>query len=214
MTEATKIKNRERVRLWRIANPEKRRLQWLRQYRSNPSEHKARAYRYVKSHQEQVAVYRRRWASENPDKVREKSMRFDAAHREQRREYARVNRKRAAARDRIRRLNDPQFALSIKIRSRVNVALHRAKRGARRSATLLNLVGCSWLELSRHLEEQFQTGMSWGNHGEWHIDHKRPCASFDLTQPEQQKQCFHYSNLQPLWAADNLRKGAKWALTS
>jgi HNH endonuclease. len=54
--------------------------------------------------------------------------------------------------------------------------------------------------------------MSWDNYGRdgWHIDHIRPCASFDLTDPEQQRQCFHYTNLQPLWAADNIRKGAKW----
>jgi hypothetical protein len=53
--------------------------------------------------------------------------------------------------------------------------------------------------------------MSWENHGEWHIDHIRPCASFsDLTQLEQQKQCCHYTNLQPLWAIDNILKSDKW----
>lgn len=46
--------------------------------------------------------------------------------------------------------------------------------------------------------------------GEWHIDHIKPCASFDLTDPEEQKECFHYTNLQPLWAKDNLNKGAKY----
>lgn len=56
--------------------------------------------------------------------------------------------------------------------------------------------------------------MSWQNrgrgHDKWHIDHVRPCASFDLTDPEQQKQCFHWSNMQPLWQTDNLRKGSKY----
>jgi hypothetical protein len=53
--------------------------------------------------------------------------------------------------------------------------------------------------------------MSWGNYGlhGWHVDHIIPCASFDLTDPEQQRQCFHYTNLQPLWAEDNLRKSDK-----
>jgi hypothetical protein len=48
------------------------------------------------------------------------------------------------------------------------------------------------------------------NHGLWHVDHIRPCASFDLTDPEQQAICFHYTNLQPLWAIDNIKKGARY----
>jgi len=55
----------------------------------------------------------------------------------------------------------------------------------------------------------FIAGMSWANYGEWHIDHKKPCALFDLRDTDQQRACFHYSNLQPLWAFDNRSKGAK-----
>ena len=51
--------------------------------------------------------------------------------------------------------------------------------------------------------------MSWDNQGEWHIDHIIPCASFDLTNEEEQEKCFHYTNLQPLWAIDNMVKGCK-----
>jgi len=51
--------------------------------------------------------------------------------------------------------------------------------------------------------------MTWDNYGEWHIDHETPCAAFDLTDPVQQSNCFHYSNLQPLWAEENRRKGAR-----
>ena len=65
--------------------------------------------------------------------------------------------------------------------------------------------------LKQHLESQFKDGMSWNNHGVkgWHIDHIKPCASFDLTDPEEQKKCFHFSNLQPLWWIDNLKKKDK-----
>jgi len=53
--------------------------------------------------------------------------------------------------------------------------------------------------------------MSWANYGRaWHIDHIRPCSSYDLTKPDQQRACLHFSNLQPLWSKENLRKGAKW----
>lgn len=54
--------------------------------------------------------------------------------------------------------------------------------------------------------------MTWENYGfyTWHIDHIRPCASFDLSDPEQQKICFNYKNMQPLWAHENLSKHAKY----
>jgi hypothetical protein len=72
-------------------------------------------------------------------------------------------------------------------------------------------VGCTPEFLKQYLASQFQPGMSWDNHGAWHIDHRKPCASFDLTDPAQQKACFHYTNLQPLWAEENLRKGSRYA---
>ena len=51
---------------------------------------------------------------------------------------------------------------------------------------------------------------SWDNYGAWHIDHRRPCASFDLSDLNEQRKCFHFSNLQPLWAIDNIHKGNKY----
>lgn len=71
----------------------------------------------------------------------------------------------------------------------------------------IKLIGCSIEQLKQHLEKQFKLGMSWFNYGKWHVDHIKPCASFDLTDIEQQKQCFNYTNLQPLWAEENLVKG-------
>lgn len=63
--------------------------------------------------------------------------------------------------------------------------------------------------LKQQLDAQFREGMSWVNHGEWHVDNIRPCAIFDLTRVAEQKVCFHYTNLQPLWAEENLRKNDK-----
>lgn len=87
----------------------------------------------------------------------------------------------------------------------------KALNGSRSTAFVVGLTGGSLAHLQCHLEKQFTDGMSWDNYGPsgWHIDHVKPCASFDLRDPEQLRKCFHYTNLQPLWAKDNLKKGAR-----
>lgn len=91
----------------------------------------------------------------------------------------------------------------------MNLAIKAA--GAGKSCGTQELIGCSHQRLKAHLESQFKPGMTWKNYGKWHVDHIRPCASFnDLTEMSQQKDCFHYSNLQPLWASENMSKNARW----
>ena len=73
----------------------------------------------------------------------------------------------------------------------------------------LELLGCSIPELKIHLEKQFKNGMNWDNYGKWHIDHIIPLSKFDLFNIKEQKKACYYTNLQPLWAKDNLKKGNK-----
>ena len=75
----------------------------------------------------------------------------------------------------------------------------------------INLLGDSIPNVIKHLEKQFKLGMTWKNFGRdgWHIDHIIPCSSFDLSKLEEQRKCFHYTNIQPLWAVENIKKGAK-----
>jgi len=82
-------------------------------------------------------------------------------------------------------------------------------KGKNKSASTMKLISCTIEELWRHLESKFEPWMTRENYGLWHVDHIRPCYSFDLTDPEQQKKCFHYTNLQPLEAIENIKKGAK-----
>jgi len=103
--------------------------------------------------------------------------------------------------------NDIDFKLRGVLRARVRAAITRSSGAKSRKTT--RLIGCSIERLRQHLEAQFTEGMTWDNHGEWHIDHIKPCASFDLADEAQQLECFNYTNLQPLWASDNLSKGAK-----
>jgi hypothetical protein len=84
--------------------------------------------------------------------------------------------------------------------------------GNKRLFSTADLIGCTWEEFVSYIEKQFKPGMAWENHGEWHIDHIKPCALFDLSKPEEQKACFHFTNVQPLWAVDNMKKGAKYGL--
>lgn len=80
-----------------------------------------------------------------------------------------------------------------------------------KSAPTLTLLGCSLEHLRKHLEQQFQPGMTWANMGSyWEIDHIRPCASFDLRRADEQRRCFHFSNLQPLTVGQNRRKHASY----
>ena len=71
----------------------------------------------------------------------------------------------------------------------------------------LILLGCSVKYFRAYLESKFSDGMTWDNYGKWHIDHIKPCATFDLSIPSEQCACFHYTNMQPLWSMDNYRKG-------
>ena len=90
---------------------------------------------------------------------------------------------------------------------RIRTALHRGKQGG----SWTELVPYSLDKLMFHLEAQFKAGMSWWNRGDWHIDHKRPIASFNFESSNDSdfKECWALENLQPLWAIDNIRKGAR-----
>ena len=119
--------------------------------------------------------------------------------------YQKKHRKKLTQKYLDRRKNDPNFKLLTILRGRIKDVL----RGHSKSDSTINVLGCTIEELWQHLEKQFQPNMTKENHGEWHVDHIIPCTSFDLTDPKQQVKCFHYTNLQPLWALDNLKKGQK-----
>ena len=81
-------------------------------------------------------------------------------------------------------------------------------KGNSKSERTMRIVGCSIQELRQHLEKQFTFGMNWKNYGfGWHIDHIKPIKIFNLSNKEELQKCFHYTNLQPLWAIENIKKG-------
>ena len=109
----------------------------------------------------------------------------------------------------IKRKTDPHTKIRDNLSLRMRLALKEQNLTKRN--TTAALVGCSIPFLKKYLENKFKKGMNWKNQGRygWHIDHIKPCASFDLSDPKQQLKCFNYKNLQPLWAEENIKKSNK-----
>lgn len=160
-----------------------------------------RAYRL--KHKKELLEQGKKYYAANRLRLLAEAKLYAEEHIEERKARREANKGKIAAYMRNRRRTDPQFRLADNLRRRINKALN----GGKKPGSAVRDLGCSIYELKEHLENQFQTGMTWNNHGAWHVDHVRPLASFDLTDREQFLTACHYSNLQPLWAEDNLRKG-------
>jgi len=106
---------------------------------------------------------------------------------------------------RERKRNNLNYRITCNLRKRIWDAL----KGHVKSKATQELIGCTIAHLKSHIEGLFTEGMYWDNYGSWHIDHIIPCAAYDLSCQTEQEKCFHYTNLQPLWALDNFKKGAK-----
>lgn len=192
------------------------RSKWSDGYRAvcNECRRTTEAPKYYKKHQQTIQNYKQRnrekILKENKAYYKSHSTYFSSyriKHSEQYRQWRINNRARLNAYRKQLKITNPDFKIACNLRSRMSTLLRRCKTP--KSSSMLKLLGCSLEQLKEHLESQFLIGMSWDTYGSWHIDHIRPCASFDLSKPEQQATCFHYSNLQPLWASDNLKKNKK-----
>jgi len=147
---------------------------------NNPEKRKAAALLYNKTHQAQAVRYRREY-SRRPERI--------ARKKEWEQQY----------------LKQPQPRLR---------SLHRARLRSfftRRSNGIHVMVGCDIAEFCAHLESQFQIGMTWENYGRngWELDHITPLCLFDLSDPVQFQAAFHFTNVQPLWKSDNMKKHTK-----
>ena len=146
---------------------------------------------YYRKNIKKIQKAHKRWYENN------KERKIETARRYERKKYS----------------EDINYKIAFNLRRRLNAALSGKDKGI----SAVRDLGISIKELKIYFAERFYshslTGekMTWNNYGlyGWHIDHIVPCTAFDLTNVEQQKKCFHYTNLQPLWKFDNLSKGAK-----
>ena len=141
--------------------------------------------------------YQKKWRKRNRDKCNEYYRRWARENPERQRELNRISRQR-------RMDNDPSFRLQQNMRKRYRDIMKTTKNGG--STSYNKHLGCSTKEFNLHLESQFERWMTWDNYGEWHLDHIQPCSSFDHTDEAQIKVCWHWTNLQPLEANENIKK--------
>jgi hypothetical protein len=185
-----RIANKERYHEWYIKHREECLNYGKEKYRENRDIVRAKQREYYLANSEKIKVGSKNWRINNLDRIRNSS---------------RIKLKE-------KYYNDIAYKLLVNLRCRVKLAIHKNSK----TGKSLELIGCSVPELKEYLERQFKPGMSWSNYGlhGWHIDHIVPCASFDLSKEEEQRKCFHYTNLQPLWAHENLVKHTKIILVT
>lgn len=147
--------------------------------------HVKRQKEYLEKNKTHIALKTKQYYENNKEKIKE---------------YAKVNRK-------TRYREDLLFKIKTDLRCRTGQAL----RENHKSGSAIRDLGCSISELKVYLESKFQPGMTWDNWSRngWHIDHIRPLSKFDLTNRKQFLEACHYTNLQPLWSKDNIKKSNK-----
>jgi hypothetical protein len=201
--EGVKMNRQEYLKNWNRKNPD-----YMKQWR-------------IKN-KENIVLKAKKWRIENQEKLKVYHKEYNLIHEKDRQEWQLKHKKERLARSNLwnklhkenikqnkknyrkRKQNDYNFKILHNLRSRI----YHALKSDQKSGKSIDLLGCTIQELKIHLEKQFTEGMNWQNNTlkGWHIDHIKPCASFDLSKPENQKECFHYTNLRPLWAKDNLTR--------
>ena len=192
--------NKEQIKEYRENNKEQIKEQKKEYYKNNKEQIKEQGKEYYKNNIEQISENSKEYYKNNKEQIKENSKEYYKNNKEQKKEY-----------QKNKYVADIQFRLAVILRGRLGKAL----KNNYKCGSAVRDLGCSILELKLKLEQQFhansKTGemMSWENYGKWHIDHIKPLSSFDLTDRAQLLQACHYTNLQPLWAEENLSKGCK-----
>jgi hypothetical protein len=193
-TNKSKIKNKNKV--YRETNKSKIKIKKKVYYLENID--KIKNY-YVLNKDKKKTYYQN-----NKDKIKIQKKEYYTINRNKIKNYLNSNKDKIREYYKNRKNVDIQFKLSTNLRSRLNIAL----KSNYKSGSAVKDLGCSIDELKTYLESKFSPGMTWDNWGinGWHIDHIKPLNSFDLTDRNQLLEACHYTNLQPLWAKDNLSK--------
>ena len=163
--------------------------------------------KYYYKNKEAILKQHKEYRLKNKDKIKKQAKEYTLKNKDKIKQYREKNKEKILKWHykylKNRYHNDVGFRLTTILRKRLRGAVMKNYK----SKKTMELLGCTIEEFKKYLESKFTKGMTWDK---IHIDHIKPCISFDLTNPEEQAKCFHYTNLQPLWAIDNLKKGAKY----
>ena len=132
-----------------------------------------------------------------------------SVYKEKAKLYCKINKNKSLKYQALYRKQREQNDINFKITRRLSGRFYTALKKNRKCGSAVRDLGCSIEQFKVYLESKFTEGMNWNNHGKWHIDHIIPLSSFDLTNREELLKACHYTNLQPLWAKDNLIKSNK-----
>ena len=178
----------------------------IKQYRSEKSEY---IIEYRKKYAIKNKENRKLYKLINKDKIREQDRKYRLENKEKYNQWRLDNKKKindnANKYQKNRKSNDSLFKLRCTITSLIGNCIKR--QGYKKTSRTHEILGCSFEDFKIHLENQFTEGMTWINHGEWHIDHIYPVSL--ATDEQHLTKLNHYTNLQPLWAIDNIKKSNK-----
>ena len=166
---------------------------------------------YREKNKEKLRKYGRQYKLKNKKRIRKVNKIWEKNNIEKRTKYIKkwnmIHKTHRNKKLLERRKFDINFKISHNLRTRIYDALKRNSK----SKSTMKLLDCTIPELKQHLEKQFKKDMTWDNYGYygWHIDHIKQCYKFDLSKPEEQRKCFNYKNLRPLWAKENLSRRRK-----
>jgi hypothetical protein len=183
ITQMTDEERKEKARIYAatyyIKNKNKLRAQSAKWQAENKNKIKVQTAKYRDKNREKKKAIDTKYRSENPEKVKS----FRDNHYEKRKK-------------------DPVYIMSKRLRCRLSLAFKN--NGFKKQSSTEKMLGCSFKQFTKHIESQFTAGMSWDNRSEWHLDHIIPLSC--ATTIEGLEKLSNYTNIRPLWAADNLAK--------
>jgi len=203
--EANKEKIAERIKAYRENNKEKIAERKKAYNEANKEKIAERSKAYHEANKEKIAERKKAYKQSNKEKIAAQNKAYREDNKEKIAAYREDNKEKLAAYYRARRKSDLIYNLSCRCRGRIRAAI-RAK-GFKKTTKTAEMLGCDWEFLKSHIESQFTEGMSWENREKWHIDHIIPLAS--ASSEDDVIKLSHFSNLQPLWAEENLKKANK-----
>ena len=178
-------------------NKERENVKNRKNHHKNKNKYNAHKREYAANNAETIKLRKQKYYIKNKDIINKRNSKWGKLNRKNRRDY-----------EKNKMLTDINYRIQKLLRDRISKAI---KRGCKRGSAVRDL-GCSIEEFKKYIESKFQVGMNWKNHGQygWHLDHIKPLSAFDLTDRKQLLEAVHYTNIQPLWAWDNLSKGTRY----